>query len=176
MKDLPQRKNIRLKDYDYSLNGAYFITICIKDRHELLGKIYGWCNDRVAPIIELSEYGIIVKKYIENINSVYNSILVDKYAVMPNHIHLLIFLHNGQIGISRSDEVIAPYKTSIPTVIRSFKTFVSKECGFSIWQASYHDHIIRNEEDYRNHWRYIDENSARWTEDEYYMGRQNASV
>jgi putative transposase len=104
----------------------------------------------------------------ENISSAYNDVIVDKYAIMPNHIHLIIFLHNRPIGDSRSDVGIAPYKTSIPTIIRSLKTIVSKECGFSFWQTSYHGHIIRDEEDYRNQWRYIDGNPAKWMEDVYY--------
>jgi hypothetical protein len=63
---------------------------------------------------------------------------------------------------------IAPYKISIPTIVRSFKTLVTKEIGFSLWQTSYHDHIIRDEDDYLYHWKYIDENPAKWAEDEYF--------
>jgi hypothetical protein len=62
---------------------------------------------------------------------------------------------------------------TISTVINQFKGYVSKQIGFSLWQKSFHDHIIRDERDYQNHWQYIDENPARWAEDEYYGGRLN---
>jgi putative transposase len=90
LNDLAQRKNIRLKDYDYSSNVAYFITICVKNKHELLGKINVGRDAHIVPsTIKLSAYGIISKRYIENICTAYNDVIVEKYAIMPN---LIIFL------------------------------------------------------------------------------------
>ena len=91
MKELPVRKNIRLKNYDYSNTAYYFITICVKDRHELL-----W-NEPVGTRIarpSLSGIGETVEKAIENIPNIYKSITIDKYVIMPNHIHLILIITN----------------------------------------------------------------------------------
>ena len=148
------RKPNRLKNYDYSSQGAYFITICTLDRKCILSRIVGG-DALIAPQTNLTHCGEIARKYIESMPG------IDKYVIMPNHIHLLIAI-DGPMKAS------AP-TISVPNLIRSFKVLVSKEIGQSIWQRSYHDHIIRDEEDYLNHWRYIDENPIRWSEDKYYI-------
>ena len=111
----------------------------------------------IDPQVYLSPYGRIVERYIKTIPG------IDKYVIMPNHVHLII----------RIDAAKGPMWASAPTQslssrIRSFKTLVSKEIGRSLWQRSYYDHVIRNEADYLRIWQYIDENPAKWTEDEYY--------
>jgi len=157
--ELPKRKPTRLQGYDYSTPGAYFITICIKDRKQLLSKIVG-DDAYIVPQNNLSQIGLICNKYINNINIKYENVTVDKYVIMPNHIHLIIFLH----GTMRAS---SPTK-NIETIIRSFKTMVTKEIGYSIWQRSYHDHIIRNEKDYQKIWEYIDTNPLKWELDCFY--------
>ena len=157
--DLPKRKPTRLKEYDYSTPGAYFITICTKDKKELLSKIVG-DDAHIVPKNSLSEFGLICDKYINNINVKYENITIDKYVIMPNHIHLIIFLY----GTMRAS---SPTK-NIATIIRSFKTMVTKEIGNSIWQRSYHDHIIRGEKDYLKIWEYIDNNPLKWELDCFY--------
>lgn len=157
--DLPKRKPTRLKGYDYSTPGAYFITVCVKDKKQLLGKIVG-DDAHIVPKNQLSTYGFICDKYINNINIKYENVLVDKYVIMPNHIHLIIFLY----GTMRAS---SPTK-NIEDIIRSLKILVTKEIGVSIWQRSYHDHIIRGEKDYQKIWEYIDTNAAKWEEDCFY--------
>ncbi len=163
MKELPVRKNIRLKEYDYSSNGAYFITLCVKDRHEMLGKIIVGSDALGAPFIELSEYGKFVNKEIEETSLHYAGIAIDKFIVMPNHVHIIIMVDRD--GAPRASR---PTTALIPTIVTALKKKTTKTLGFDFWQTSYHDHIIRDEEDYQNHWRYIDENPAKWAEDEYY--------
>ena len=90
---LPKRKPTRLKGYDYSTAGAYFITICVKNRKELLSKIIVGDDALIVPKNQISNYGSICDKYINNINNKYENVTVDKYVIMPNHIHLIIFLH-----------------------------------------------------------------------------------
>ena len=161
--ELQKRRSQRLKGYDYSQNGAYFLTVCVKDKHELLGKIVGG-DALITPILQLSEYGFIVQKHIENINMAYSDVLVEKYVVMPNHVHLILFIR----GMMKAS---SPTSAVTPTIVRTLKTMVTKECGTSFWQRSYHDHIIRNEDDYLRIWQYIDENPLKWAEDEYYCGK-----
>ena len=148
------RKPNRLKNYDYSSQGAYFITICTLDRKCILSRIVGG-DALIAPQTNLTHCGEIARKYIESMPG------IDKYVIMPNHIHLLIAI-DGPMKAS------AP-TISVPNLIRSFKVLVSKEIGQNIWQCSYHDHIIRDEEDYLNHLRYIENNPAKWSEDNYYI-------
>ena len=157
--NLPKRKPTRLKGYDYSTPGAYFITICVKDRKQLLSKIVG-DDAYIVPQNNLSEIGLICDKYINSINIKYENVTVDKYIIMPNHIHLIVFLHGTMWASS-------PTK-NIETIIRSLKTMVTKEIGYSIWQRSYHDHIIRGEKDYQKIWEYIDTNALKWEKDCFY--------
>jgi len=177
-KELPVRKHPRLKGYDYSTNGAYFITLCVKDKHEKLGRIVGRDVLIAPPDIRLSEYGECADKHINKINQMCAGFSVDKYVIMPNHIHMIIIKTHDELNVCDSGATInnsgamrtsRPTSKSIPSVMRSFKTMVTKEIGFSLWQDSYHDHIIRDEAEYRRIWQYIDENPARWAEDDYYI-------
>ena len=152
------RKKLRLPDYDYRSEGAYFLTICTKDKKHMLGKIVGG-DAYIAPHIELSDYGTVVEKYIRNIKG------IDVYTIMPNHIHLIV-----RIGFDADGTKWASSPTqSIPQLIKSLKTLVSKECGHTIFQRSYYDHIIRNEADYLEKADYILKNPAKWQKDEYFI-------
>lgn len=157
--ELPKRKPNRLKDFDYSTKGAYFITICTKDKKCILSRIVG--ADIIRPcIVQLTECGKIVESGINNITKFYPNCVVNHYVIMPNHIHLIIAINNN------SGRII-----SAPTVIGQFKRYVSKECGFSLWQKGFYDHIIRDDEDYMTKAEYIQNNPAKWLEDEYYITR-----
>ena len=164
MKELPVRKDTRLKGYDYSSAEYYFITICVKDRHEILGKPVGDAHPGV-PSVELTETGNMVQLHIENIQSVYENVRIDKHVVMPNHIHMIIIIENGTPGCA------SPTKSVLAKVINAFKSLTSRQYGESLWQRSYHDHIIRNEPEYRQIWQYIDENPQKWNEDCYFPER-----
>jgi REP element-mobilizing transposase RayT len=160
MEDVPFRKQMRLKGCDYSQTGYYYVTICTINRSEILGQIVGG-DAHIAPSILLTEYGKITKKYIENINISYAAVYVEKYVIMPNHIHMITALANGAMWAS------PPTGIKIPRIVRSLKTLVTKECGNSLFQESYFDHIIRDETDYLTKWNYIDTNIARWADDKY---------
>ena len=170
MKELPVRKNIRLSDYDYSKEGYYFITVCIKDKQKLLGKVAG---DAVlgAPVVQLSDSGKIVQEYLQKMNDILESAALENYIIMPNHVHLLVALDEcmqdcGPLRAAPPANHLA--KAMVPRIVHGMKTVVTKQIGYSIWQRSYHDHIIRNEADYRRIWRYIDENPAKWADGCYY--------
>lgn len=155
--ELPQRKRIRLKDYDYRQNGVYFITICTADRKPLLWRSVG--ADIIRPHKPtLSQFGEIVKTAIEQIPSHYENAAIDKYTIMPNHIHLVLFISSDKSGRILS----AP---TLSRIVGSMKRWVSKQMGISIWQKFFHDHIIRNEREYQKIWEYIDTNPLRWEED-----------
>ena len=158
--DLPERKQNRLQNYDYSGSGAYFITICTQNREQILCDIVG-ANIVRPQDISLTKYGEIVKSAIESIPEYYPAVSVDKYVIMPNHVHLLLQIHSEVNGRT----LFAP---TIYRVIKQTKGVITKRIGFSIWQKSFHDHVIRDEQDYLKIWNYIDENPAKWQEDKYY--------
>ena len=101
MSNLPKRKPIRIEDYDYSTPGAYFITVCTANREETF-----WSDRRgelCSPAgVTLSDIGIIVDHEIKKLNTVYESVRVDKYCIMPDHIHFIISINtdeNGRTGL-----------------------------------------------------------------------------
>jgi REP element-mobilizing transposase RayT len=158
VKGFPERKPNRLKDYDYSQNGAYFITICAKDRQELFATIDNSVGAAICrPCLELLDIGRVIDIAINRISQTHPGVRVDKYVIMPNHVHMIL-------EIDRSDgrQVAAP---TIQAIIGQMKRFVSMQCGVSAWQKSFHDHIIRNEEDYLGIAQYIETNPDQWETD-----------
>ena len=167
MKELKNRKTPRLQGFDYNSEGAYFITICTQYRRCILSKIVG-TGVLDCPKIELTEYGKIADKYINQLNDFYDNISVESYVIMPNHIHILLLIKgNGQSGTPvPTDEKRA--NSVFSRFVSTFKRFCNKEYGENIWQERSHDHIIRNREDREEHLKYIYENPMRWQFDELY--------
>ncbi len=167
------RKPNRLKGYNYSRSNAYFITICVKDRLELLGKIDVMSDtfkgnelccstSSQLPRMVLSPNGIIVDRRIKTIRRYYEYISIDNYVIMPNHIHMIVTIHN----YSNKQEISKhPANAAIPSLVATIKRFVHKECGFSFFQRSYHDHIIRSEREYERISQYISANPLLWETD-----------
>ncbi len=161
MMELKNRKTLRLAGYDYNENGLYFLTICVKNKEKILCKIVG---DGVldVPKIILSPYGKIVEKYILSINNT-EKISVHKYVIMPDHIHLLIFVDNYTEGpLHGTSRTPSPTNALVPHMVSTFKRFCNKEIGLNIWQRGFYDHIIRNEQDYIKHYNYIETNPLLW--------------
>ena len=160
--DFRYRKPTRLKEFDYSNNGVYFVTVCSKDRKPIFSRIVG-DGDLDVPKVLLSNYGNKIKNNLEYMNKIYNHIEINNYVIMPNHIHILINVSAS--GMSGSP---SPTNEVIPSFIGTLKRFVNKEVGENIFQRSYNDHIIRNERDYLEHYTYIENNPIRWELDELY--------
>ena len=155
--DLPKGKNIRLNDYNYSSNGAYFITICTKNKENLLWKNVGANCVRPLDQLPLSKIGIVIENEIYKLDTVYENIKVDKYQIMPNHIHLIIFIYEDSNGRTQ-------FAPTISRIIKQFKGSITKQIGFSIWQKSFYDRIIRNENEYQSVWNYIHNNPLKYLE------------
>ena len=156
----PQRKNNRLAEYDYSQSGAYFITVCTKEKKCLLSTVVGG-DAHIAPSLRLTPMGETVQKYLCRIPG------VAEYVIMPNHVHMILRISAKEL-LQGPMWASAPTEASVPSLIRSWKTLVSKELGQSIWQRSYYDHIIRDEQDYTRIAQYIIENPAKWRDDRYF--------
>ena len=178
------RKNPRLKDFDYSRAGAYFITICTKGRKCILGRIVdaseetGTSDHFVGtgvpdcPKIILSNFGEIAKKYLIQLNEFYDNVSVERFVIMPNHIHLILMVWgNDRAEISNTDGElwsIANKNATVPSFVSTFKRFCNKEHGDNIWQTRYYDHIIRNYDDFEEISKYIRDNPKRWFYDKLY--------
>ena len=164
--ELLKRKEIRLKEYDYSTNGAYFVTVCTKGRKQILSTICVGGGILDAPYIELTEKGEIVREQFEIMNHLYEDINVKHYVIMPNHIHFIIEIAksggtSGRPSPTRSNSAVSKY-------VGTLKRFTDKKCSVELWQRSYYDHIIRSEADFLEKQNYILSNPAKWVEDEYY--------
>ena len=167
MKEHDRRLN-RLKNYDYSRNGLYFITICTKDRIPYLSDIID-VGDGVldVPTIKLTDYGKILNDQIIEMNAIYKKSQIIKYVIMPDHVHMIIYLFDDDnvfVGTSRTP---SPTNAVIPSMISTLKRFVNKKTGFNLWQRSFHDHIIRSEKEFLEISDYIDNNPINWVNDIY---------
>ncbi|MDD5567618.1 MAG: transposase [Candidatus Omnitrophica bacterium] len=168
---MDQRKPNRLKGYDYSQNGYYFVTICTYGRQEWFGKISN--GD-----MELNTNGCIVSACWNDLPNHYRNVELDEFIVMPNHVHGIIGINNVGNGLKpfpTTDQLI-PSKTKnhgLSEIIRGLKTFSSRRINGTIesgnkfhWQKSFYDHIIRNELSLNRIREYIVNNPRNWNEDE----------
>ena len=167
--ELPKRKPTRLKGYDYSTPGAYFITICTHNRKHLFSNIVGAIHE--LPENKLTQHGKFVKKIIEMLPDRFN-VSIPKYVIMPNHIHLIIEINNDNEKRAIRESPLQHHRCVIDKMVGFLKMNVSKkihnEYSDKIWQRSYHDHIIRGEKDYQKIWEYIGTNVIKWKLDCFY--------
>ena len=189
--NLPKRKQNRLNHYDYNTRAAYFITICTLNRKSLLSKVVGdgvldvpenyaqternGVGDGVLdvpqnpPQIKLFYCGKIAEKILNQMNDFYDDISVDKYVIMPDHIHFIMSV-NGvcSSGMSRTPSPTAcnnpklcKTNSAVAKFVSTFKRFCHKEIGKPIWQRSYYDHVIRDQNDYNEKCEYIENNPTK---------------
>lgn len=158
-----KRNRNRLAGYDYAQPNYYFVTVCVQNRSPIF-----WCQPPCrgayyAPEeVPLSQVGKTVEQAIANIPLKYESVMVDKYVIMPNHVHLILIFQSDVCGR-------AMHAPTLSTVIGQMKGYVTKTCGFSFWQKSFYDEIIRTQKGYEEIWNYIDGNPLKWQDDEYYI-------
>ena len=173
-KSLPVRKAYRLKEYDYSSAGAYFITVCTHNRKCMLSRVVGaihespeWAYD--LSVIKLTKYGKIVDGIINKIPERYNVDLIN-YVIMPNHIHMVILIND----LRAIRESPLQTRSLISRIVGYIKMNSSKEIhqikpDLKIWQRNYFDHVIRDDNDYLAIAEYIQTNPGKWTQDRFYV-------
>ena len=176
--NIHHRHSTRLKGYDYSREGLYFITVCIQNRECLLGEI---SNGEMI----LNEYGETVQKVWNELPRHYMNIQLGEFIVMPNHIHGIIIINNddnndggGNVGagFKLAPTATATKKHGLPEIVRALKTFSAKQinkirntAGEKVWQRNYYEHIIRNANAHHKIAAYILDNPAKWLNDKFYM-------
>ena len=144
----PVRKNPRLKQFDYASRAYYFVTICAKNKACIFGSPQA-----------LSNAGSIAEAALQSTETHFPTVKVDKFVVMPNHVHAIIILEEGSPGLSA---IVGQYKAAVTKHIHKW------DPAATVWQTSFHDHIIRNQADYQRIWQYIDTNPVKWSEDCFY--------
>ena len=153
----PKRKIIRLQNYDYSSNGAYFVTICTQNRRR-----YFWNSD--DPL--LNKQGEMVLFWTKELSKHFSGVYLDSYAIMPNHLHLILFFDHTA---SNLPAVIAWLKTMTTNAyIRGVRTEGFPPFQKKLWQRSYYEHIIRNETELTEIRSYVSENPLKWQLDKLY--------
>ena len=145
---LPVRKKLRLRGFDYTTPTSYFVTICTHQKRCIFG-----APDQLNPI------GQIVQNHLLSLPDHFPGLVIDQSVVMPNHVHILLTLHQQGPDLSH--------------IIGSFKAGVAREIhqsvsDLTVWQKSFHDHIPRSEKDWQDIWTYIDQNPLRWELDCFY--------
>ena len=163
------RRSIRLKGYDYSLAGTYFVTICVKERKCVFGDVQ---NSNVV----LSPIGEIVYQCWNEIPNNFNSVKLYVFIVMPNHLHGIVVMTNDCRGVqlnaptrnaSNFYGLISPKQKTLSVIIRTFKAAVTTQCRknnyhFFEWQRNYYEHIVRNEDELNRIREYIINNPLQW--------------
>lgn len=182
--DIHHRRFIRLRGYDYSQQGAYFVTICTKDRLPLFGKVLDDGKGRIICI--LNKFGKIAKNEWIKTLEIRPNIHLHEFVIMPNHVYGIIEINNRRGTMHRAPTIAncirtcehfgKPTSNTIPTIIGGYKSSVTKQInilrnqpGTHAWQRNYYDHIIRDEKSYNMLSEYILNNPKNWQEDKYYI-------
>ncbi|MBI1194230.1 MAG: transposase [Gammaproteobacteria bacterium] len=163
--DIRRRRSIRLQGYNYSGAGFYFITVCTRNRECLFG-------DVVDREMRPNPLGRIVADEWINTANIRTDIELDDWMVMPNHFHGILIVADGEGTARRAPTVERfgrPVAGSVPTIIRSFKSAVTKRINkfrqtprANVWQRNFWEHIVRNELELKGLREYILNNPAQW--------------
>ena len=153
------RKFIRLEGYDYSQNGLYFVTICTQNREHLFGSID-------EGIMYLNDAGKMVQMIWNEIPIYYTGFRLHEFVIMPNHIHGIIEIIDGQMGLG---DIVHRFKTLTTTkYITGVRDLNWEAFDKRVWQRNYHEHIIRNEKSYLKISQYVQTNPKKWHDDIYH--------
>jgi REP element-mobilizing transposase RayT len=189
--DKHHRRSIRLRGYDYSQSGAYFITICTQDRGCLFGEV-------VDGEMRLNQFGELVEMTWHNLPHHVDGIVLDAFVVMPNHVHGIIMIVEPSVGTGSAgtgfvgagfvragsepapttDEPPHKKRHGLPEIVRQFKTFSARHInslrhasGGPVWQRNYYEHVIRNEKSVNSIREYIINNPLQWE-----LDRENPNI
>ena len=162
--EYPKRKHPRLKQYDYSLPGYYYVTIHNQPHTPPLSRV----GRGLAPaeaVLRLTRTGQIAEQQLLALEQRYSQVKVDKYVIMPNHIHLILQLTEETAGASP--------RPTLPNIIGTYKSMVTRQCndvdhtpGRQLFQSSFYETVLRNERMYQSCWLYIEGNPSKWLEQE----------
>ncbi|MHC1782125.1 MAG: transposase [Anaerolineaceae bacterium] len=166
------RKSIRLPGYDYSQEGAYFVTICSHGKIPLFGHVVGAGSKPAQIEMKLNQFGDIVLATWHDLPHHIPGIRLGEFVVMPNHVHWIIWITEAGAGLEPAP---TGKRTLLPEIVRQFKTFSARRInlirgtpGHPVWQRNYYEHIIRDDEEYSRIAEYILDNPLKWETDDLY--------
>jgi REP element-mobilizing transposase RayT len=173
-----RRRPVRLKGYDYSQPGAYFVTICAHRQSCVFGEVR---DGRMRP----NENGCILCRCCEDLPRHYPHVRIDSFVVMPNHVHGIIVLNETAVGAglrpAPTESGMAFPRHALPEIVRAFKAFSARRInelrnmsGRRVWQRGYYERVVRNEHELNRIRQYIADNPSRWLEDEYHPSRSGS--
>lgn len=181
--EIHKRRSIRLKGYDYSQAGLYFITICVQNRRHLFGNIE---NGKMI----LNDAGKMIETEWKNLKNRFPNIELHEYVIMPNHFHGILEIVGATLVVAQNENTppvvaqndnlattrVAPTNKTVGDMMDAFKSITTveyirgvKNLGWQpfdgkLWQRNYYEHIIRNEQSYQTISNYIINNPAKWQE------------
>jgi putative transposase len=166
---VPRRRTIRFQNFDYSQAACYFVTVCAKEKECVFGEVVG-AKMRLNGLGRIAEACLLaVPRHFKNAE-------IPVHSIMPNHLHAIVVLRvAGSIALfpkgsnPPTEAFAAPITGSIPTIVRSFKSAVTRtarmelrKLALDVWQRNYFERVIRSDDEFRKTWQYICENPARW--------------
>ncbi len=164
------RRSTRLKGYDYSTPGAYYITACTRNRRLLFGRVEN--EEMVA-----NRIGAIVEGCWKKLPDHFGNVVLDAFVLMPNHIHGVIIIEGGptDVGVDFKSALapgVTAKRRALPEIVRALKVFSTRRIneiraspGTKVWQRGFYDHVIRNETELGRVRTYIMDNPRKWAED-----------
>ncbi len=172
--DKHKRKSLRLKEYDYSKPGYYYVTVCTFNKRNLFGMIE---NDKMKS----NRSGQFTEKCLKEIPSHFSNSELDYYVIMPNHIHFVVVIKGQNVGAENlqphSCSSLNEFQNIIPrslgSIVKGFKIGVTKWFRrntniHNVWQRNYYERIIRNDKELYEIRKYIEQNPLKWALDEYH--------
>lgn len=154
------RRQNRLAEFDYGQEGAYFVTLCTQNRARLFQIELPVGNGLCA--VPKTSANQIIHKWVRETENKFPNIVIDKYVVMPDHLHLIVTIKERHAGRSLPD-IMRFFKTMTTNeYIRGVKDGILTPFDRKLWQKSYYDHVIRNQQDYNEVWEYIQNNPTKW--------------
>ncbi len=149
--ELPVRKIVRLQNFDYSSTNSYFLTICTHEKHCIFGRVS-----------QLNLLGQIAEEDLLQIPDHYQGVRIDHCVVMPNHVHAILSLEGETVKHPTIQQIVSLYKAGVSRKIRK------RDPKRIVWQRSFYEHVIRNQNDYDMIWNYIENNPVKWEMDRFY--------
>ena len=166
--DLPKRQQNRLENFDYGNIGCYFVTLCTNQRQHIF-KIEQSNVGNDLCVVPSSDLCIvppiqnqIISKWIKETENKYQNIHFEKYVIMPDHLHFIIRITEQHTGCSLQDAIRFFKTMTTNEYMKNVKKQLLTPFNKKLWQKSYYDHIIRNQEDYNDIWEYIESNPKKW--------------
>jgi len=165
--DIHHRRSIRLREFDYSSSGGYFVTTCVQNRECLFGNI-------LDDVTFLNDAGMLVESVWNGLTERFPSIGFDAFVVMPNHVHFIVDIAepDGKEGVGQGSRAGQGRAPTLDRIVGAFKSISAAQVnhllsrtGQPLWQRNYYERVIRNETELNGFRDYIIHNPLKWEDD-----------